>query len=522
MHPYNPTSCSPTKSDNCPLPFPGPPLYPEGFEISDSLKDILVASVACGDTALEGMLRDNFDTIACISGVEACFKPNILLVRLQVGLTDYALDAARNLIDEFSSRGNGAGESHFRGSSYRDSEAQKQSQGTSFFKSRGNSFNNFTRTSESHESSFSTSRAQADGQFRNDGTDASYRQQNSTVVSFDDADVKGVGRGDGTSTYNSTRTSSASTRTSPNPSIPTIAPIPTPKLIFNIALPGAGIKYVAGNLFNPLPPVCGPSNADPDQAPTSCGAGLRPSVGAGFKSVWTGNATTNVTIPIPFVGVAHLGFNFSLMETESEHFRVQHVCSSGHSTVNAASTSNIQYQQQDDMVSNGETHLSGVGRDTHNIVRAGTSTRTSTSKLHAESTGRMDSCGESHSFSTRQAHGEAQNTGQSTSRSEGHSESENQFINRSKTISTSRYFNQIFKQLRQLRDILWTRLLSEEAGQRARNGPIASCAPKRQLTTQPLFWYANNMVCSGCYGRGCKSCGTGLGNNNPLSEFAHN
>lgn len=527
MFPYVPESCNPTQTVTCPTSRTVAPVYPDGFQISDGLKNLLIASVACGDDALDGMLRDNFEVISCIAGVESCVLPNLSLIRLQVGLADYALDAARNLVDQFVSRGDGFGEAHFRGSSYRDAEAAKQSQGTSKFRSRGNSYNNFERTSESHESSFSTSRAQADGTFRNEGTDTSYRQQNSTVASFDDADVKGTGAGNGHSSYFSTRNSSASSRTAPNPRISPPAPFKFPKItIINVGtvpVPLFGTQWFAVDV-NPEPdhgaPICSNSTANPDVAPTACND-IRPSIGQGFKSVWNGNATATLGISIPFVGSVSLTYGFSNTETISAHYRQQMVCSVGRSTVDAVSASDITYEQRDEMKAIGETHLSAVGRDIHAIQRAGNSLRTSTSKLHAESTGRMDSCGESHSFSTRQAHGEAQNTGQSTSRSEGHSESENKFINRSKTIATARYFNQVFKQLKQLRDLLWTRLLDEEARVRVRKGPLADCAPRRGLTTKPLFWYANNMVCGRCFNSNCKCVGS-VADGGPVSEFAFN
>ncbi len=132
-----------------------------GYSISDALKQMLIESVACGDDKIAGLVTANFNVIECIAGVEKCKTPDVQLIHLQVGLADFALDQARNFIDQVKVRGESNGQTHFRGSGYRDAAASKQSQGTSVFKSRANSVNSFTRTSQARESSLSTSRAQA-------------------------------------------------------------------------------------------------------------------------------------------------------------------------------------------------------------------------------------------------------------------------------------------------------------------------------------------------------------------------
>ncbi len=473
---------------------------PSSFEISDTLKGMLISSVACGSGTIAAMVAANYTMIECLSRLDACSTPDILMIRLQVGLTDFALDAARGQIDNVKVRGQGSGETHFRGTSYRDAEASKQSQGTSTFRSRANSANNFARTSESHESSFSNSRSQADGEFTNTGFDRSRTQQNAMTDSFDKAIVEGRGTGAGQSSYVSTRTSSAESKTDPNPNFTPIAPnaidVTETFGIGQITAP----RY--DPIFSDLPvkPICAPS-VTPDGEPVSICDNLRPSVGAGFRSSFSMNGSLTVGI-----GPVSLSITASKHLERSDHWRIQHVCSAGNGRVNAVSSSSITYQQDDAMTSSGNTKTEAAGFNQHDIGRRGDSLRTSTAALHAESSGRMDSCGESHSNSQRQAHGEAQNTGQSFSRMERHSESDIKFQSISKTITEARYFNQIFRQLLELRKLLWERLVFLEARTRASKGSSFSCAGQRTLTAPPLFWFANAFTCMRCLKGNCH-CG---------------
>lgn len=473
---------------------------PKSFAISETLRNMLVSSVACGDGKLAALIAENFSTIECLARLSGCATPDMQLIQLQVQLADFALDAARGLIDEVKVRGTGAGETHFRGNSYRDSQAKRQSQGTSFFKSRANSANNFARTSESHESSFSTARSQADGKFTNTGFDRSRRQQNATTESFDKAKVVGEGEGRGESHYLSTRNSSAKSQTKPNPDFMPITPSPISMIETFQGATLATKRYIP--VFSSLPtkPTCDPADLPPDASPDIC-QNLQPSVGAGFRSSYAINGSMSIS-----VGPISLAAGFDKKRTQSEHFRTQHVCSAGSGSVVANSRSNISYKQEDSSESSGKTTTEASGFAQNNIGRNGDSLRTSTSKTHAESTGRMDSCGESHSSAQRLAHGEAQNTGESSGRSERHSESQIKFQSISNILTEARYFNQIFKQLAELRKLLWERLQTIEAKGRASLLPQHLCSPRRALTAPPLFWFTNGLKCSRCLVTGGCAC----------------
>lgn len=478
-------------------PVAVPPNMPSSFAISETLRSMLISSVACGDEKLALLISESFPVIECMSRLSGCMTPDIQLIQLQVGLADFALDAARGFVDQVKVRGTGAGETHFRGTSYRDSTAKRQSQGTSFFKSRANSANNFARTSASRESSFSTARSQADGQFTNTGHDRSRRQQNAETVSFDKAKVVGEGEGQGQSTYLSTRTSRARSQTKPNPDFTPI--IPTP-IAMTETFQGATIatnRYVGVFTTAPTKPTCDPADLPPDADPDIC-ENLQPSVGAGFRSSYSINGSMSVS-----VGPISLAAGFEKNRTASNHFRTQHVCSSGSGSVRATSSSSIKYRQDDDSESAGKTTTDASGFVQQDVRRTGNSERTSTSKTHAESTGRMDSCGESHSSAQRKAHGEAQNTGESQGRSERHAESEIKFQSVSNILTEARYFNQIFKQLADLRKLLWERLQTIEAKSRASLLSMHACAGRRTLTAPPLFWFTNAFTCARCLSSNC-------------------
>ena len=171
----------------------------------------------------------------------------------------------------------------------------------------------------------------------------------------------------------------------------------------------------------------------------------------------------------------------------------------------ATSTSSLNYRQEDTQQSEGETHTKASGKDVKDIYRTGKSKRTSTSKLHAESTGRMDSCADSSSSSERKAKGESQNTGASRARSESHSEHRVTFRSISKIITESRRYNQIFRQLAELRNILWNEMERIEGKQRASRGPVHSCGQQRKLTAPPLFWFSYSAKGAWERTNGCKA-----------------
>lgn len=493
-----------------------PPFFvsvPE-ISISDRLKDMLISSVACGDEILAGKITQNFTIIQCLARLDSCSTQDVQLLRIQVALAEFAMDAARGQIDQIKVRADGTGETHFKGTNYKDAEAMKRSQGTSVFTSRANSQNNFARTSKAREFSLSTSRASADGEFQNTGTDRSRRQQNNTTTTFDKAKTVGEGEGKGSSGSLSERSSYARTGTAPNPSPVAYGVIPTPGFLLTVVplvtYPTLEYKTIGLVPTEPFDPFCAPDDLDPNDPPDELCEDIRPSVGAGFRSTFRGNHSFTVGIAIPLVGGVSLSAGYDLSWSNSSHFRNQMVCSIGGGKVEAGSHASINYFQNDDTTTSGETHTQGTGFDQRNVARNGTSLRTSTSRLHATSTGSMDSCGESHSFSRRKAHGEAQNTGESSSMMERHGETRTVFQSISKLIAEARYFNQIFKQLADLRRLLWEDLLRVEMRARASRPVMSSCARPRVLTAPPLFWFSNALTCSGCYGRagvsGCSSC----------------
>lgn len=487
-------------------------VLPEEFELSETLKGMLISSAACGDAELAASIAEHYDTIVCLSGAGLCVTPDIRMLEIQIGLTDHAIDKARGLIDRVTTRGDGSGESHYRGTNYSDSEASKRSGGVSTFTSRSSSANNFTRTSKSRETSSSTSRAESNGFFQNVGLDRSRRQQNSESRSFDKATSTGDGGGSGSSTHTSNRTSTAATRTAPNPRFSnSIIPAPVPTLVSASGINTPGLasqiiqKWAALNNINLNIPTCDPSVPNSEAVPTVCG-NLTPSVGSGFRSTFNASGSLSVGIASPF-GSLVLATSWSSTSQSSNHFRAQHVCSAGSGKSAGRSTSRLNYSQNDGASSDGETTVLQIGYDQRDVKREGTSTRSSTSKLHAESAGSMDSCGESHSSSARKAHGEAANSGESMSRSEGHSENQINFKSIAKTIAEARYFNQVFKQLVELREILWERMLDLRDRARASRSPVSSCAPTRRLTKPPLFWFSNAWACSRCLTPKCNCHG---------------
>lgn len=471
-----------------------------GFVISDALKSMLVSSVACGDETLAQRVNENFWTIACLARVEACSTPDVTMIRLQQGLAEFAMDAARGQIDKIKTIGAGDGESHFMGHDYRDTESFRESQGTQTFRSRASSRNRFDRTSASTETSFSTSRAQSDGEYNNDGTDKSKRQQNAFTESYDKATATGEGEGSGKSFYLSNRRASSSAKTFPNPSLDNIT-VSTEAQNEQFLYVNATVQaYVPQRGAIPTPPDCSPTAIDPDNPPTQCEA-LKPSTGATVRTQYRGTGSFSVGIP----GVITLGAGWERSWSEAFGYRLQHQCSVSSGATDATSTSSLNYRQEDTQQSEGETHTKASGKDVKDIYRTGKSKRTSTSKLHAESTGRMDSCADSSSSSERKAKGESQNTGASRARSESHSEHKVTFRSISKIITESRRYNQIFRQLAELRNILWNEMERIEGKQRASRGPVHSCGQQRKLTAPPLFWFSYSAKGAWERTNGCKA-----------------
>lgn len=477
----------------------------KGYGISDALKQMLVDSVACGDSKIAAAVAANFNVIECIAGAGSCKTPDVQLIHLQVGLADFALDQARSLIDQVKVRGEANGQTHFRASGYRDAEAQKNSQGTSVFKSRANSTNSFTRTSAARESSLSTSRAQADGSFLNIGSDRSTRQQNASTTDSLKAKSVTEGTGDGCSTYQMARENTTNTQTGQNPNLvsASVAAVPrfkieiTPDNLLLVAAAGIHLVVAGPVLTSQALPVfkigkssCGSITPDAGSAPTGCGI-IPPSVG--YSARTSVQSSGNWSIGLPVVGVISSATGTGTQT--SIHEKYEQVCTRGRGTVEGESKSCLRYVENTDGTSHGETHSLSSGGQNQAVSRQGDSLKTSASKLHAESAGSMDSCGESHSQAQRLAHGEAQNTGTSSSRGEHHSESETKFQSVAKSISEARYFNQIFKQLKQLRELLFKELMELEARKRASLGPVATCAKPRGISAPPMFWFVNSFVC---------------------------
>lgn len=499
-------SCNPIKVT---IPVPAT----NGYSISDALKQMLIDSVACGDANIAALVAANFDVIECLSGAGSCKTPDVQLIHLQVGLADFALDQARNFVDRIKTRGSQNGETHFRGSGYRDAEASKASQGTSVFKSRANSINNFTRTSAARETSSSTSRAQSDGSFLNVGSDRSTRKQNSSTTAYDKAKSVTEGTGDGCSNYLMHRENKTDSQTGQNPGLigPTVVAGPeahvelTPDNILLSAVAGFGI-IVAGPIVHTFmvpnfkigTGTCGAvPNLSYDVEPPLC----NPKASRGFGGRSMLKKTGNWSMSIPVVGT--ISSATGTERSTSIHEKFEQVCSRGFGKVEGESNSCIRYIENTDGTSKGETHMLATGEQQQAVQRSGTSTKTSASKLHAESTGSMDSCGESHSQAQRLAHGDAQNTGTSQSRSEFHDESNVKFQSVAKAITEARYFNQIFKQLAELRKLLFKEMTDLEARKRASLSPVSTCAKRRRLTAPPLFYFGNTLRCGRCLKGSC-------------------
>lgn len=395
------------------------------------LQNMLVTAVACGDASLEKLLSDNVDTIWCISS-ESC-APELAYLKTQLGLIQLAQDYSRNQIDLASSRSNSAGADQYDQTSQRDSQSSRVASAQNCAWSRATSFQQFQRDSESHDRSKANATASNEGRSWDIGSDRSQQSSNGFATSFSQATSNTDGSGSGVSHAHSERNSRSSSSTGP-----LLSGVPNPFTFgFTISPP---FFSASGGTIEAAPSVGFPCPTDPDEP---C-----PPISSYGRGV---NNSYNASVGIPTIGPLRVDWG------DGESFQQSFVCSGGSTSMDSTAYSTQQYSQTDTASNSSNATSHDESSNQKNIHRTGESHSTGSSHATAGSSGVSASHGESHTGSDRSSHSESESTGTGMASSKSTMRGLGTGYNDAESVSTARYWSQIFDSLA----AMWARIFEE-------------------------------------------------------------
>lgn len=396
-----------------------------------ALQQMLVTAVACGDESLEKLLSENVDMIWCMAA-QNC-STELAYLRSQLGLIQLAQDFSRNQIDIATTRANSAGADRYDQTSSRDSSSERVMSAQNCAWSRATSFQQFQRDSESHDRSQAQSTASSEGRSWDIGSDRSQQHSNGFATSFSQATSNTDGSGSGVSHAHSERNSRSSSSTGP-----LLSGVPNPfSFGFTISPP---FFSASGGTVEAAPSVGFPCPTDPDQPcpPIS-------SYGRGVSNNY------NASIGIPTIGALRVDWG------DGESFQQSFVCSGGSTSMDSTSFSTQDYSQTDTAQNTASSESHDSSSNQKNVHRQGESHSAGSSHATAGASGVMESRGESHTGSDRSSHSESESTGSGSARSKSQMRGEGSGYNDSQSVSTARYWSQIFDSLAEM----WRRIFEE-------------------------------------------------------------
>lgn len=463
--------------------------------ISAVLKKTIINSVACGDAALAEVLTRQYCIIEAIAQaeLEPTCRPDLQVTQTQLGLVEFAMSHARNLIDttEAFHTSEGKRENHLQG--WRTSDGTTKGQSTSKFKARGDSFTNFTRTGEAHDKGFSAARGQSDGRAKDQRSDRGRRRSGTTSAGFDEMNELMVGSGAGNSCFRTESDSKSKVASGPGATLATgtaIDPVAAVQLATGIifdndntfvdiddievqpklgGLGGFAVDGIDPIVNLPVSAICPTALATVtlgEVAPLlddfSCivhpnsGESKRYSTNLSYS--WT--ASLSGTIGPATIEVS-VGGGWTARVNEGDSFRFNGVCSNSYGRKLSESSSKIFYAEHSGTETNSEDRARAQSKTTHDMNQLGQHERHSAHALHAVTKGQMRSCDESHSGNRRRSHGEGQGSDASQTFTQAHKERHGSFKDKSTGRTTIRYWNQIFKQLADLYKTLTEQVRNE-------------------------------------------------------------
>lgn len=239
-------------------------------------RDILIASLSCGDTDLANLMRTNYETVMCLY---PCTDPSLKPFYTQLSLAELGMAATRMFVDTANRTDQKTGMRTSQAVGNTDTTQQRVQQATALSFSKATSFQNFKRKSTSLNWSRSDSHAEASGLYRNTGFDIGYRKSTAHETGKMNADAVTRGRGTGDGLYVATSNSSSKAITGKRKPLPSELELGlVERLVVTETDSGNFLRAVSDQVVNKVR-----------------------SIGQELKNIWT-QAYADCTNPISCVG----------------------------------------------------------------------------------------------------------------------------------------------------------------------------------------------------------------------------
>jgi hypothetical protein len=453
------------------------------------LKEMLIESVACGDSALYDVIAGEIDFIWQMNACRNC-GDDLKYLYAQLAAVELAQGAVRNRVDTSTSRGTSSGEDTFDQSSYRDSKSQRTQEGTRCSWARATSFQRFSRDSRADDYSRSESQSATDGYSWQQSYDRSRQRSDSVANATSTGRSATDGASSGYRRSDVTRTSDASSGTpsyQPNASLSTGQIIFQPLTLsvpvlftiplgafgtlnvggFTVTIPYADVTSTNGAGFVNPGPSGSPCNDQQD--PPNCRP--LPSLSRGFQDNF------EVTITLPFLG------STTVTWSNGEDYTQSLICASSRTSGTSDSVSHSESQQTDTDRRRAESSGLDTGSQQRDAHMRAEGYRNTDSSTIAFARGTAVSNGESHNGNDRKAKAHDRSFGQGTADSVNHMEALGTSRTESQSTSASIAASQLFAALADL----WRRIMNDiQIAEKIAAASIGAASGKMKACATPV------------------------------------